>query len=211
MGLQIDLHVHTSRYSPCSRLDPGRLISQAVKVGLDGVVITEHHHQWSQEELDTLVSRSDAPWFLLLSGFEYSSTKGDMLVYGLDPRHTASFQPGWTPRRALEHAQGLGAACIAAHPTRRGFGFHEDLLSLPFSAIEVCSVNLELHEQRLAARLAHDLGIPPIAASDAHVLRDLGRHSTEFLDPIRSHLELHDALIHGRFRVVNHEYPKGSQ
>jgi hypothetical protein len=47
MGLIVDVHLHTRRYSRCSRIEPGALIDRAVRAGLDGVVITEHHHQWS--------------------------------------------------------------------------------------------------------------------------------------------------------------------
>ena len=39
---KVDLHIHTSRYSPCSRIDPGDLVQTATKTGLDTIVITEH-------------------------------------------------------------------------------------------------------------------------------------------------------------------------
>lgn len=199
MPLSLDLHVHTSRYSACSRIDPERLIEQAIKAGLDGLVITEHHRQWNQEELDDLLSRADAPGFLLLAGFEYGSTQGDILVYGLASGDVEQFQPGWTPEATVEFAHGLGGVCIAAHPTRYGMGFDERILTIPFDAIEVSSVNLRDHEQRLAMQLAKNLGVSPMAASDAHLLPDVGRYATEFSDPIRSMPELQEALRHGRF------------
>ena len=54
MGLIIDLHLHTRRHSACSIIDESRLIDRAVKAGLDGLVITEHHYQWTPEELAAL-------------------------------------------------------------------------------------------------------------------------------------------------------------
>ncbi len=32
MGLRIDLHVHTRHHSPCSTIDPEKLVHQAVRV-----------------------------------------------------------------------------------------------------------------------------------------------------------------------------------
>jgi len=59
MGLMVDIHVHTRRFSPCSTVDPEQLIDQAVRAGLDGVVVTEHGCQWDQAELDALAASSD--------------------------------------------------------------------------------------------------------------------------------------------------------
>ena len=201
MSIRIDLHVHTRRHSACSTIDPERLIRQAVKAGLDGLVITEHHYQWPQGELDELAAKSTAPGFLLLSGFEYGSRRGDILIYGLAPEDAEDFAPGMDPGEAIALAQKRGAVCIAAHPTRGAMGFDEEGLLLPFDAIEVQSVNLMLHEQRLAGMVASRLRKPPVAASDAHRLPDVGRYATMFRGPIRSMPDLQAALKRGRFCI----------
>ncbi len=200
MSIRIDLHLHTLRHSPCSTIEPDRLIKQAVKVGLDGLVITEHQYQWSEAELAELADKANAPGFLLLAGFEYTSRQGDILMYGLRPAEANGFVSGWPPSQAIRMARERGAVCIAAHPTRAGMGFDEAILSLPLDAIEVQSVNLRPHEQRLAMTLAAQVGKPAIAASDAHQLHDVGRYVTEFDDPIRSMADLQEALRRGRFR-----------
>ncbi len=200
MPLRFDLHLHTSRYSADSRLDPEKLIARAIRAGLDGVVITEHHHIWDQQELDTLVAEGPALGFILLAGFEYTSTAGDVLIYGLAPEQCATFTPGrFTPNEAVHLARSLGGVCIAAHPTRRGLGFDEGILTLPLEGIETASCNLTDNEQRLAKRLAHDLGIPPVASSDAHRIADVGRYATAFPDAIRSMAEFVLAVRGGRF------------
>jgi len=199
MGLRIDLHVHTRRHSPCSQIDPDLLIGQAVRAGLFGVVITEHHYQWRPNELEALVERSGEPSFLLLAGFEYMTKQGDLLIYGLDSTEADQFPRGLAPEEAVELVHRSGGVCIAAHPTRAGMGFDERLLTLPVDAIEVQSVNLKDHEQRLALQLATDVGRRPIAASDAHNLRDVGRYSSEFQDPIMGMKDLRKSLLRGRF------------
>lgn len=181
-------------------MPPERLVKQAVKAGLEGVVITEHHHVWEQRELDELQKDFGAPGFVVLSGFEYTSSQGDLLFYGLTPDQSLDFVPGWTPEEAVEKARALGAACVAAHPTRSGLSFDERIFTLPLDAIEIQSVNLLEHEQRLAMGLTENTAALPIACSDAHRLQDVGRYSSEFFDPILSMADLKDALKRGRFR-----------
>jgi len=208
LGIRIDLHVHTSRYSPCSRIDPARLVNQAQRAGLDGLVITEHNRQWPQEELDELVTRSQAPGFILFSGLEYTSTQGDVLIYGLTPEQADVFQPGLEPEEVVHRVADLGGLCVAAHPTRAGAGFDERILNIPFAALEVASATMKEHEQRLAARLAAGMGIPGVAASDAHLAKEIGACCTEFDAAVRSAKDLHDALRSGRFRCVNRSEPR---
>lgn len=203
MGLIIDLHLHTRRHSACSIIDESRLIDRAVKAGLDGLVITEHHYQWSREELDALVAASNHPGFLLMAAFEYSSARGDMLIYGLDPSQVSDFVPGRQPELMLAKAQEMGAVCIAAHPTRAAIPFDERIFDMPFEALEVKSVNLAAHEQRLAEKLANDLGRAKTASSDAHRLEDVGRYATEFQEPIQCMADLRNSLRRGTFRPYN--------
>ena len=202
MGLLIDLHVHTRPLSVCSHIDPGTLVRQAVKMQLDGLVITEHQYQWPECDLRALLEASGEPNFLLLAGFEYMSTQGDILVYGMSAEQAAAFPPGLTPAEAVERAHESGAVCIAAHPTRAGMEFDECILTLPFDAIEIQSSNLRDHEHRLAARLAQNTGLRPVATSDAHQLKNVGCYATEFDDPIQSMPDLLKSLRCGRFRPV---------
>lgn len=200
MGLLIDLHLHTRRHSACSMIDELRLIDCAVKAGLDGLVITDHHYQWSPAELEELKVASGHTGFLLLSAFEYSSAQGDILIYGLEPDQVATFVPGGQPDEMLARAQDLGAVCVAAHPTRAAIPFDERILEMPFDALEVKSVNLAPHEQRLAEKLARDLGRPMTTSSDAHRLEDVGRYATEFEEPIQNMADLQKSLRRGTFR-----------
>lgn len=201
MGLILDIHLHTKRYSVCSTLDEHLLVAQAVKKGLDGVVITEHHHQWTDGELAELANESGHLGFLLLTGFEYTASQGDVLIYGLQPEQVSAFQPFGEVRDVLDRVHDMGGVCVAAHPTRAGLGFDVRIRDLSFDALEVQSVNLEPHEQRLAHRLAKDLGIPGLAASDAHRLDDVGAYTTVFDAAIRNVADLLHAIRHREFRI----------
>ena len=172
-------------------------------MGLDGLVITEHHYQWRDEDLAVLVAEAGVGQFLLLSGFEYGSRRGDLLIFGLTFDQAANFPQGLEPDEAVYYASKLGGACVAAHPTRQGMGFDERLLRMPVQAVEVRSTNMQEHEQRMAMKLARDANIPQVASSDAHQLHSVGRYGTEFDDPIQSIQDLQRALKRGRFRPVD--------
>src|SRR5258708_14083259 len=78
---KFDHHLHTSRHSPDSIIDPLVLIERARAVGLDGVVITEHDYQWEADELADLAARADG--LKVFSGVEVSTREGHFLVSGL--------------------------------------------------------------------------------------------------------------------------------
>ena len=201
MGLRIDLHTHTRRHSPCSRIDPAAVIPAAVKAGLDGLVITEHFRQWTQDELAELLQAAAAPGFLLVSGLEYTSTCGDILIYGLSDEDAMRLERDLPPAEVLAYVRRHGGACIAAHPTRANMGFDERILTLPFAAIEVCSMRLQPHERVLAMKISEATRVPPVASSDAHDVEEIGRYATTFTVPVRNMADLRDALLRGKFHI----------
>ena len=183
-------------------MPPEQLIRQALKRGLQGVCITEHHHLWPQDELDELLIAADAPGFILLAGFEYTSSHGDVLIYGLNEEQSRAFIPRkLSPEEAIAQAQAWGAACVAAHPTREGLGYDERIFELPLQGMELKSCNLNTNEQRLAFKLSEQLELAGTASSDAHRLEDLGLYSTEFLVPVQCMNDLVSALKQGQFRI----------
>ena len=64
-GMVIDLHMHTAPASPCSSISVEALIAEARRIGLDGIVITDHNYWWSEEEVARLRREHD---FLVLRG-----------------------------------------------------------------------------------------------------------------------------------------------
>ncbi len=201
MSLRFDLHIHTEKYSPCSRIPPERLVAHALRVGLDGVVITEHHYQWTDEDLEPLRNQARETGLVLLAGFELSTSEGDLLIYGLDPEQVARFVPYMDPEPAITLAHTMGAVVVAAHPTRRVRGFDTRMMNYPLDAMEVASCSLETHEQHLARRVADAGNFRKIAASDAHDMNDVGRFFLLFEEPVRDQASLKDALLHGKFTL----------
>src|ERR1700681_2341534 len=82
--MKFDLHMHTTRHSPDSQMDPLGMCRRAREIGLDGVVITEHDWLWTEAELEEL--RAAAPGLVVLAGIEVSAQEGHFLAYGVsDP------------------------------------------------------------------------------------------------------------------------------
>ena len=119
MGLLIDLHLHTRRHSACSRIDERQLIDRAVRV-LDGLVITEHHYQWTREELDDLAAASAHP--LPARRLRIQFARGDILIYGLEPhqvRNSARGRPRPCSKRPSAWAPPVSPRTQPAPPSLR--------------------------------------------------------------------------------------------
>ena len=176
--MKFDHHLHTSRHSPDSIIDPNDLIVHARRIGLDGVVITEHDYQWEPGELGELASRA-AP-LRVFSGVEVSALEGHVLVYGL-PSLEQVF-PGITLAELLPIVARHEAAIVAAHPFRWDQPFGEIIAAHGpvFDALELVSNNVT---RQTRARVEAVLGSHPMGAtgsSDAHDISTLGCYFTEF-------------------------------
>src|SRR5262249_14451789 len=118
-SMKFDLHLHTVRHSPDSVMDPQEMCLQAIRLGLDGLVITEHDWLWIEEELDEL--RGPFPALQLYSGIEVSTRQGHFLVYGVtDP---FAVPRGIDVAALCQEVHRQGGAVVAAHPFRFGQKF----------------------------------------------------------------------------------------
>src|SRR5262249_45452842 len=112
--MKFDLHMHTTRHSPDSLMDPLVLVRRAQQLGLDGVVITEHDWLWTEEELEEL--RQAAPGLVVLAGIEVSCKEGHFLTYGV--QNPFSLKYGMRAAELCREIHRQGGAVVAAHPFR---------------------------------------------------------------------------------------------
>ena len=204
--MKFDLHIHTTRYSPDSQMDPVPLVRRARQVGLDGVVITEHDRLWPLNELEEL--RRIEPGLVVLAGIEVSCREGHFLVYGVH-------EP-----RALPHGIGVAALCrevhrqggavVAAHPFRWGQPFDEILRDErpELDGLELMTNNMDAQCRRRAAQTQRRENLAGLGSSDAHAEEVLGICYTEFEVIIKDARDLVDA-IRAR-RATAHERQRDS-
>jgi len=200
---KIDHHLHTTRYSPDSSIDPYELLERAVELRLDAVVITEHDALWPADELAELQSRSER--LLVLSGVEVSAREGHFLVYGLPDLEAV--QPGIHLRELLNVVDTHQAAIVAAHPFRWGQEFRQIVKDHGpvFDALELVSNNVMPDTRQETTSLLQELpGMAATGSSDGHQLHAIGCYYTEFEAEIRSMADFVRAVKSRRYRPRHH-------
>jgi predicted metal-dependent phosphoesterase TrpH len=190
--MKFDLHLHTTRHSPDSRMDPFAMCRRALAIGLDGVVITEHDWLWTEDELALL--RELHPTLVVLAGVEVSAREGHFLVYGIT-------NPFAVPRgigvgELCKEVRRQGGAVAAAHPFRWGQPFNEILAQHKpkLDGLELMTNNMDAACRRQAAEVHKRLGLCGLGSSDAHAEEILGFCYTDFAATIRDMADLVDAI-----------------
>ena len=203
--MKIDLHIHTSKLSPDSKLDPEDAIRRARELGLDGLCFTEHDRAWGLPDIEELSVSYDFPVF---RGVEVMIKEGgEILVFGLNINFTTVIDINTLRRLSTES----GAFMITAHPFR-GYPCHaisdfqtaaDLVLKRPvFDKVDALEGfngrNME-GNNIFACQLADKLGFQTSGGSDAHFLDEMGKCLTIFQNDIRNEGELITELKAGRF------------
>jgi len=190
--MKFDLHLHTTRHSPDSRMHPDALCRRAKAIGLDGFVITEHDWLWTEEELAEL--RQVHPGLVILAGVEVSTREGHFLAYGV--RDPLKIPKGIGCADLCREVHRQGGAVVAAHPFRWRQPFDEILERQrpAIDGLELMTNNMDAECRRLAARTHARLGVTGLGSSDAHDEAILGFCYTQFAQPIRNNNDLVEAI-----------------
>lgn len=204
--MYLDLHTHTTAFSPCSVMSPDELMIAAKKAGLDGVCITEHHTVWPREDARSLARKHDMAVF---RGVEITTTGGDVLVFGLEDAPNNMV----TPSELRSMVDSVGGIAIAAHPFRGflvfGFGLLkmdvEDAIETPFFSyvhgLEVCNAMVTSEENQFAREVAEALGVLMVGGSDAHSTGAVATCVTKFDEFIEDEKALVSAIFRGRYSL----------
>jgi predicted metal-dependent phosphoesterase TrpH len=190
--MKFDLHMHTTRYSPDSRMEPLDLVRRARQVGLDGVVITEHDWLWTETELEEL--RAAEPGLVVLAGMEVSCREGHFLAYGV--RETAALPHGIGVAAMCREVHRQGGAVVAAHPFRWGQRFDEILRQEQpeLDGLELMTNNMDAECRRRAAEMQRQENLAGLGSSDAHAEDVLGVCYTDIEGTIRNTRDLVAAI-----------------
>ena len=186
----IDLHVHEKRHSDDSVLSLEDAVSQARRIGLDGICITDHDNNDIYDFAKDYMKKVGFPIFV---GAEILTTEGDFVVFGLDriPRETLP------PQQLLDLVKKAGGVAIAAHPYRntfRSLGDRNYELE-GFWAVEAFNGTTDPKKNARAYFMASDIDRPMVGASDAHQIKDLGKMATRFPSKITTEKELIQAIM----------------
>ncbi len=200
--MDLDLHIHTNRYSGCSIISPGEVVRYARAAGLDGIALTEHGIRWSDSEINKLLEKSGEKGFVILAGEEvacFSSAgrfQGEFLVFGY-PKSLGSSR---SIEKVIEFVHGEGGVVIAAHPfkpleTGRGYyGCGDAVWDLDIDGLEIEHPSYPDSSRELARRVMEARGLCGISCSDAHDLGGIGRFRTVLEVPVTDAASLCEAI-----------------
>jgi len=178
-----DFHIHTI-YSNDSTITPKNLVECLVKHNFVKVAaITDHNTVESLEKTIKLATPySD---ILIIPGIEISTVQGDILVLGT----TEIPKKPWTIETIIDFSRSIGAVSIVAHPYRE-YGMGDLARNHKFDAVEVLNGESRSATNKMAQKLAKDMGIPGIAGSDAHDPSKIGSAYTE----VKAALDIEEIL-----------------
>lgn len=192
--MKFDLHIH-SMFSFDSQEKPDTIIKKACKLGLDGIVITEHNSfevsaPWDDYRRDNLV---------ILRAAEYKTREGHVLIYGITSDKYIRREK--MPLAELTGiAGGEGWVLVAPHPFQQyDHCLGELVCSCPeLAALEINS-RCTLEENERTYLQARDLNLKLTGGSDAHFAARTGRVYTEFDDEIQTMEDLVESLKAGNY------------
>ncbi len=200
----VEMHCHSEEHSPCSAVSAVELVRQVFAKNLQGIVFTDHHYLWDEDELRGVRRASEVPdHFMILSGQEvWTPELGDVLVYG-----ATEALPQGTP---LAEVRGRfpEAALVWAHPYRKGKRpAPENLKSTLIDGVEVFNSGHTVRENSMGLQDWHRERFTALAGTDTHGVSYAGLYPTHFDHTVRTIQELALEIRSGRCRPFLKEIP----
>ena len=216
-----DLHVHTIKGSPDSGLTPQEMVDDARRLGITGIMVTEHDG-WPRYDFEAFERTVDD--IVLVNALEVYTPLGHVITMGLEG-HVAGYGDSIEVIRTLRReVDKVGGFMILAHPFRFLFDlphYTQNMLfqeadRIPKTAEEasrhpvfdlvdevevVNGGNIEV-ENRFAQEVAAVHGFWGTGGSDAHSLDGLARGVTAFRGDVRNEADLLEALRAGDFAPI---------
>ncbi len=194
---KIDMHIHSRERSSCSVSSEEDMIHAAIRVGLNGIVLTDHDRLISKRHL-TKLNVTHAP-FRVYGGIELTLPGEHVLVYGL---HTPRLERRWSYPELYTFVKERGGFLVLAHPFRFHNHISFDVERYPPDAMEGFSYNTPVEARPEIRNLSQRLGIPLLSNSDAHNAQDIGIYYNRLARTPKGEDELIEALTTGAFTPV---------
>ncbi|MGI6363208.1 MAG: PHP domain-containing protein [Bacillota bacterium] len=196
--MKVDLHVHTSKYSPCGVSSPEEMVGAAIASGLDAIVLAEHDYMWDEAELADLQGRF--PGIKIFAGIEVSIDAAEhIVVIGVPDRQL--FAPFMAPADVIAAVRQHQGAAVLAHPFRWRPEVRRDILEVRLDAVELYSNSIRNYMQQPIRSLLQKLQLPHVASSDGHHTRQLGLYAIDLPRPAQDDKELARMIRRGCFNI----------
>ncbi len=166
------------------------MIEQCVSEGIGCVAITDHN------EFKAFADEKDNPeGIIIIPAEEVSSSEGHIVALGIDrqiPRDMGI-------QETIDAIHEAGGFAVAAHPYRwwSGLGV-KNTLAFDFDGIEALNARSIPSANRKSLKLAHKIGKPMTAGSDAHSPGRIGHGYVDLPDGLKTWQEVMDAIKAGK-------------
>jgi len=200
-----EMHCHTSEHSSCSSVSAVDLVRQVFARGLQGIVLTDHHYLWSEDELDLLREASGVPdHFRILSGQEVRTAEcGDVLVYGAGVSFARDTSLAEIRRFSPQ------AALVLAHPYRgKRIPAASELMNPLLDGVEIFNSNHTVLGNSRGLQDWHRYRFTAMAGTDTHGSGYAGTYPTMFDHQAADVQQLAMEIRHGRCRPFLKEIPR---
>ncbi len=168
--IRTELHSHTI-YSKDCLVTPETYIAACRRKGLGRAAVTDHNTAEGALRMQQMAPD------LIIVGEEVRTTHGELLAYFLHE----TVPPDLPPLETVERIRAQGGVVAVSHPADRirheAMGLDRVGIVLDhIDALETFNARCILPEDnRRAAALARDRGLPGFCGSDAHTVYELGR------------------------------------
>lgn len=218
--MKIELHVHSTGFSKCGKLDVEEIVALYSAKKYDAIVLTNHFSHASERYYtgmggkdyhrayhDMIRKAQDAGRkhnLLVLGGYElrFDQNCNDYLVYGMTEEFTRDYAPIFENGVATfsETAKENGFLLYQAHPFRKDMTIIRPELLF---GIEVQNTHPR-HDSRndIALAWAEKYGLHKIAGSDCHQVVDVGSSAIVTDETVRTMDDLVRVLRNDQFTII---------
>ena len=185
--MKVDFHIHT-KYSYDSLMEPDKIIRNAVKRGLDGIVICDHNTIRGGVEVDR---HNTNLGLKIIVGAEIYTSVGDITGIFL---HKEIVSRDFDD--VIDEIRAQGGKVILNHPFKQ-----HDLSKIDFSKIDYIegyNGRLSIEYNQKAIELANQYKIPIISGSDAHLYNEIGNCFT-LVNDLTSLMPIHQNYKQTKF------------
>ncbi len=197
--MKIDLHNHTTKYSPCSVISPDELVRCYLKSGADGLCITEHNRFWNESERSELLEKYGKR-IKIFFGAEINTQIGHVLVFSKQTLNMPidKYVNVEDLSKAFKREE---SAFIWAHPLR-WLNWRPELADYLkfFDAVELYNGNLSESAIKNSEKRFRPFTDKFTGGSDSHSADMTAKYFTQFENSIENTEELIFSIKNGNFR-----------
>jgi predicted metal-dependent phosphoesterase TrpH len=201
-AITLDLHVHTN-YSHDGHDSVEKIIESAIAQKLDGIAICDHDTMDGSYAAREYVANHNLD-LIIIPGIEVTTSKGHLLVLGLEEKIEEGLSPAETIRIARERAKELNSTIVIImphpfHPFRHSIGnVHQGI-----DAIEIFNSRYFTgFGNKIASIKTVRNNITAVAGSDAHSAECVGL-ATVVVETELDQESILDAIKKGKVQIKN--------